>query len=170
MNSVKRPIKVTLYLTPRLLLVAVSLSCTVLVLAGSFQVFEPILAPFVNVARGGTQQLSATLTIGPYPREAEVLQLKRQGYDAVLSLLNTRLPQERALNYHEARVVRQQGMLFYQVPFSYLGVDGSQNRYGVQQVASILRATPGKRFYIHCYLGRHRVGYLREQLSHGGGL
>lgn len=165
MSYMRHMTKQAIYLGPRLFLTGIALFSMLLVLCGNFQLFEPLLSPVLGIVRGRPRAVSASVTIGPYPHRAELEELKKEGYVAVLSLLNTRLPPEKVLNDLEATNASRAGMKFYHVSFDYLRLEGAQNRAHIDEVIKILKNIAGRKVYIHCYLGRHRVELVRRLLT-----
>ena len=156
-----------LYFLPRLILVLILLGCLGLMVASNFDIFEPYLLP-LHAAQGRRQQLSENLTIGPYPHPDDLRQLQREGVRGIISLLDTSLPQERALNQVEEQTARQLGLAFWNVPLGYLSLQSEQNRQAATVVARIVSGRPGEKLYMHCYLGRHRVSFIRDALKEKG--
>lgn len=149
-----------------MLLVLLLLLSTALVVLGSFDQFEPYLP--LRAARMAQRQLSEQLTIGPYPHEKELRRLKREGYTLIISLLDIRLPQERALLRLEQRMTDKLGLTLISIPSGYLPLDTPENLAAAEKVGRILNVQRGSRAYMHCYLGRHRVEYVKRELIRQG--
>lgn len=155
-----------LYLLPRMLLVLLLLICTALVVLGSFDQFESYLP--LRAARMAQRQITEHLTIGPYPHEKELRRLKRERYTLIISLLDSRLPQERALLRLEQRMANKLGMTLISIPAGYLPLETPENQAAARQAGHILIGRSGSRTYMHCYLGRHRVEYVKRELIRQG--
>ncbi len=163
MKQPKERFKKIVFLLPRLLLVLLLLSSTGIVILGSFDMFEPYLKP-LHATRMKQRNIMPLLTIGPYPHEQELRQLKKDGYTGLISLLDTRLPQEKALLRLEQRMASSLGMELVSFPLSYLPVESAANRVTADRVRQFIQERPGVKLYMHCYLGRHRVEYVRKSL------
>jgi hypothetical protein len=94
--------------------------------------------------------------------------LKRQGTTVDLSLLNLSLPQEVALHEQQKMYGVKEGIEVLSFPLSYLNLESAENKETVSNVASYIRHNSGKKIYIHCYLGRHRVKVVEDELSRQG--
>jgi len=164
MKSVKRPIKKTAYLLPRLLLTGMAMFGMLAVLFCSLvpQVSQLVLCR--NLARAPMQQIGPNMLLGGYPRNQELRNLRQQGVGAVISLLDDRLPPERMLQALEERDTRALGLELFKVPMSSLHLHEARNKAQVKVVLQLLQENPGKRFYIHCYGGRRRVGLVQQAL------
>lgn len=164
MKQPKERFRKFLFLLPRVLLVLLLLASTGLVVLGSFDVFEPYLRP-LHATRMHQRQVLPMLTIGPYPHEQEMYRLKKDGFTGLVSLLDTRLPQEKALLRLERRIAGQLGLELVSVPVSYLPVESPENRAAADRVQQFINDHPGAKLYMHCYLGRHRVEFVRKNLA-----
>lgn len=156
-----------LYFLPRLLMVGVFFVVLVLTLLGNFDALEPYLFP-LRSAQGTVTRLNERLTIGPYPHRVDLVRLKRQGYGTVIVLLDDRLPQERALKLQEEERAREIGLNVSPFPLGYLPVNSAANRAMAARLVDFVAAHPNEKIYIHCYLGRHRVGFARDSLIKRG--
>jgi len=156
-----------LYLLPRAILVTVLLVCIGLMVASNFNFFEPYLYP-LHATRAHRQQLSSTIMIGPYPHLDELQRLKKEGVNDIISLLDTSLPQERALSREEEQTARRLGLEYWSFPLSYLSLQNEKNRQAAESISRLIEAGKGRKIYIHCYLGRHRVQFVRKILIQKG--
>jgi protein tyrosine phosphatase (PTP) superfamily phosphohydrolase (DUF442 family) len=135
----------------------------------NFDVFEPYLAPLLHMALAPVRIIDERIMIGPYPPIHMMVSLKRKGIEVIISLLDTSLPQERALAEKESINARRTGIEFRQFPMGYIPVESAKNK---QMRERVIRSIAGdrKKTYIHCYLGRHRVRFVAEgYLSAQGG-
>lgn len=163
MKQPKERFKKFIFLLPRVIMVLVLLASTGIVILGSFDMYEPYFRP-LHATRMKKRTILPLLTIGPYPHEDELRQLKKDGYTGLISLLDTRLPQERALLRLEQRMARSLGMELASFPLGYLPVESAANRETAERVRTYIQDRPGAKLYMHCYLGRHRVEYVRKSL------
>ena len=96
--------KKAFHLVLRLVLFSVVGVYAVFALLSYFDYFERYLYP-LHFIQGETQRLDDKIIIGPYPHFDELKKLqKAAGIEVVISLLNTDLPQERALFNREQQV------------------------------------------------------------------
>lgn len=132
------------------------------------QAAEPLLLP-LRLIQGEARWVADGVLVGPYPRERDLLVLKhRLGVTEVVSLLDPRLPLEGRLLEKERRLVQALDLRFRSVPISYLKMDDAATRDQIRRLAAELKGRkPGSVVYVHCYLGRHRVGLLEQVLAPG---
>lgn len=168
MKSVKRPIKKVAYLAPRLLLTGMAMFGMVAVLLCSLTPQLSLPALCRDLARAPIRQVTPNVVLGAYPRDKELRGLQRQGVVAVISLLDDRLPPERMLLALEERNARALGLELLRVPMSSVRLYEARNTSQVRAVLHLLEEHPGKRFYIHCYGGRRRVGLVQQALEGAG--
>lgn len=133
-----------------------------------FDYFEPYLYP-LHLAQGTVSTISKNIVVGPYPHREELEELKeRYKVDTIISLLDLSLPQERALYERERDESKRLGLKVVNFSMNYwsLGVPAhnDSNEQALKELIAFVKANPDKRFYIHCYLGRHRVGYVKDGL------
>lgn len=157
-----------LYFGPRLFLVGAFMLLVFAMALSNFDVLEPYLFP-LHLARGRVTQYGSNITVGHYPQGFDLEELqKRRGVDLNISLLDTDLPQERALNAQVARATQKVGMEFRSVPLGYLNLESPENRKKIAELAAFLRENRSRKVYIHCYLGRHRVKAVCNELARLG--
>jgi hypothetical protein len=118
--------------------------------------------------QGKIRDVSPDIVIGHYPHGEEIRDLKKRGIDLDISLLNLSLPQELVLHEQLKRNAAKVGIAVYSFPLSYLNPDSVENRETVLRIASFIRQNKGKKMYIHCYLGRHRVKVVEYELRRQG--
>jgi len=115
------------------------------------------------------QTLNENILIGPYPHFDELERLhNKAGVDVVVSLLNVSLPQENALFNREKLIADKIGVKLYSYPMTYLKFRSEQNRIAADNLIALINHSKNKKIYIHCYLGRHRVKYIKEKLFEAG--
>lgn len=160
--------KDALYLGPRLVLVVLFMALLLVMALGNFDLLEPYLFP-LHMVQGRIVAYGGNITVGHYPQRYQLEKLKRErGIDLDVSLLDPDLPQERVLNAQVAEAAAGLGIAFKSVPLTYLDLDGARNRARIAQLASYLRANRSRKVYIHCYLGRHRVKAVTDELARQG--
>lgn len=168
MDRVKQCFSRILYLLPRLLFISVFLLYVTFAFLSYFDYFEPYLYP-LSFIRGKAYNATDTIIIGPYPHYEELKKLKEDfRVSKVVSLLNLNLPQERALYEREKRDAERLAIEVVSFPMEYLPLRSEANRQMLGKLIEFLRAHAGVRVYIHCYLGKHRTGFVAEGLGGAG--
>jgi hypothetical protein len=150
-------------LTRRRLLAGIAAACVSLAAAGV--VFFFLLDQDFMAAAGQLGQQSAVaderLSFGSYPDERKIQDLQDAGYDGVISLLSPKIPFERVLLDEEIQNGKDAGIAVYSEPMlPWIG----GNHKSVEEIKKLV-AQEDKQFYIHCYLGKHRVDLVRQELK-----
>lgn len=101
------------------------------------------------------------IVYGPYPDAEQLEELRDEGYDGVITLLSPTLPFERVLLDKELKNGREAGIRVYSRPM-LPWVSG--NKDSLSEIRK-LAAQRDRQFYIHCYLGKHRVDLVRQDLG-----
>lgn len=166
--SVKSRCKDLLYFGPRFLLVAFFMLLVGAMVLSNFDLLEPYLVP-LHMAQGPITRYGNNITIGHYPHKHELEQLKKErGIDLDISLLDNGLPQERALNEQLARNADKLGIGFKSMSLNYINLNGDVNKQKLAELVKFIRANGSHKVYIHCYLGRHRVKVVHDELVKQG--
>ena len=166
--NLKSRFKNLLYFGPRFILVALFMLLVGSMALSNFDVLEPYLLP-LHLAQGAIVPYGTNLTLGHYPQMYELERLKKErGIDLDISLLDDSLPQERVLNEQLARRARDLGIGFKSVPLNYIRLNGEVNKEKLAQLVAFIRANGARKIYIHCYLGRHRVKAVHDELVKQG--
>jgi len=148
----------------RILFITVFIGYVLSLASVYFSYIEPYLFP-LRLIQGSAREINERIIIGPYPHLSDIEKLvKVNGVEVVISLLNPSLPFEESLLRKEKEILSKMGIRFYNVPFSFISLNSKENERAVEKVRRILSRERGKKVYIHCYLGRHRVGFLVEKL------
>lgn len=156
-----------LYFFPRLAAVAIFFCFVAITVLSNFDIVEPYLYP-LHMAQGKIRNVAPGIIFGHYPHRDDVRALKRRGVALDVSLLNLSLPQELVLHEQLKRNAAKEGIEVYSFPLSYLNLDSPENRDTVSRVVAFIRQNKGKTIYIHCYLGRHRVKVVEDELRSQG--
>lgn len=109
--------------------------------------------------RGQVEDLGERFTFGPYPELEQMEQLKAEGYDGIITLVHPTVPFERVLLQKELENGEKVGIPVYSFPMLPWVSDNQDSIQSIQELAS---ANDGKRYYVHCYLGKHRVDLIRQ--------
>lgn len=108
----------------------------------------------------------ARIIDGPYPRPSDFPVLRRNGVTTIVSLLDPRLPYERALLSREESVAADNGMTVRDFPMgSVFGRPFGADYEEQARAAARVVATARGRVYLHSYLGLHRVAAVEAVLS-----
>jgi len=137
----------------------------VMVVAAGFVFHEFLQAQSLMVA-GRTakiEEVSGRLSFGPYPDKNELKLLRAQGYDGVISLLHPAIPFEAVLLEEEKKNAAEVGLQVYSRPMlPWI----SENRAALNSIRVLIQQ-PSQRYYVHCYLGQHRVNLVRRMAGFG---
>lgn len=120
--------------------------------------------PVLKLLQGKRVETTEQVIFGPYPEENALKSLKQQGITDVISLLNPSIPFERVLLFREMEAGKKVGITVHSVPMLPWV---SKNSEALEEIKKFL-AEPSRRYYIHCYLGKHRVDLVRQMLAAGG--
>lgn len=168
MGFIRRLFKGVAGLLPRLLFFGVVGLYGVFAILTYWDFFEPYFFP-LRFLRGQAEQVSTRITLGPYPNFDELRRLKETyGIQMVISLLNLSLPQEKALFEKEKRNCELLGLEVTSMPMEYLSVESESNKKAVDRLIALVREKGNTKVYIHCYLGRHRVRFVKKGLHDAG--
>ncbi len=131
---------------------------------GLYSAFRPESYP-LKFIRGEVRPLSENLIVGPYPSQREIQRLRDDlGVNVLVSLMDPSSKIEGGFVREEMVLAKKYGMEFrnYPMDFMHLG-DKSNKKQAASLVRYILNAgDKDKKYYVHCYLGRHRVGMFKE--------
>jgi protein tyrosine phosphatase (PTP) superfamily phosphohydrolase (DUF442 family) len=97
-------------------------------------------------------RVSDTLSRGAQPVDAGYAELKKEGFEIVVSFREH--PGQIAV---ERRAVEAQGMRFVSIPWPPM--DAPRNAQ-VAEFLELLRANPGKKIFAHCQRGAERTGVM----------
>ncbi|MDD5210550.1 MAG: hypothetical protein PHV36_14260 [Elusimicrobiales bacterium] len=138
--------------------------------AGSLLVFAVSLWFWMNpklMIDGGMKESSASsagieFVFGPYPDEAKLAELRKEGYTAVISLLSPAVvPFEPALISREEAAAKEAGIALIGIPM--LPWVSDNNQVG-DRLKELMDKGAG-RYYVHCYLGKDRVNVFKKILG-----
>lgn len=115
--------------------------------------------------RGEARNLDR-FTFGGVPDAAVLRGLRAEGFDGVISLLSTEIPFERVLAARGRAAATAAGLRYVHLPMlPWI----SRNAAALDSLRALARHGTG-RWYVHCYLGRHRVELARFALAEAAGL
>lgn len=116
--------------------------------------------------RSTAAETGARFTFGPYPDEFQLKKLKEEGYDGVITLLSPVIPFEKVLLEKEIAAGKQVGIKVYSFPMLPWV---SSNQDAIQKIKELVRSNTG-RYYVHCYLGKHRVNLAKQVIEEEQGM
>lgn len=103
------------------------------------------------------ESVGSHFVFGPYPNAAAMLRLKQDGFTGVVTLLSPMVPFEAVLLKQERAAADAAGMRL--VEASMLPwISGNQESLSI--ITKLASSREGK-YYVHCYLGRHRADLAR---------
>ena len=115
----------------------------------------------VQSSQGEVDTHGERFTFGPYPEAADLKRLKEEGYDGVLALLSPTLPIEKPLLDREIANGKEANMPVISMPMLPWVGDNSDTLAAIKELIN----ADDKRYYVHCYLGRHRVDVVKHLVS-----
>jgi protein tyrosine phosphatase (PTP) superfamily phosphohydrolase (DUF442 family) len=128
------------------------------------------LALFMNpdLVNSGSESaaVSQQFTVGPYPTESRIRQLKNEGYTGIISLLHPAVvPFEPSLLSDEEAATKTLNIELVKAPMlPWIG----DNSVSLKKIEDLVRSGKGK-YYIHCYLGKDRVNVVKNLIARVGG-
>jgi hypothetical protein len=157
-----------LYILPRVIVFSLFIIYVIFALLTYFDYFEPYIYP-LKFFRGDVEVINDRILIGPYPHYDELKRLKNKfGVTAIVSILDTRLPQERALQRRVEKMAERLDLQVYNFPMTWLNLNSRENRIIADRLIRFIVEQKDTNFYIHCYLGRHKVRIVKEGLKTAG--
>jgi hypothetical protein len=100
-------------------------------------------------------------TFGPYPNLEDLERLKADGYDGIITLLSPLIPMENSLLQKETVNGQVVGLEIHSFPMlPWIG----NNKDSLDAIKYLIKGSmeSGKKYYVHCYLGRHRVEVAKQ--------
>jgi tetratricopeptide (TPR) repeat protein len=124
---------------------------------------------FIKWAQAALPDQITMISIGPYPKETEFKRLQQSKVKYIVSLLDPRLPYEKTLIEEEEKEAAKYGMTVKNFPMASLFDKQIFPDYEEQQqnAVNFLKNIDAPA-YMHCYLGKHRVMHVRDQLIKAG--
>jgi protein tyrosine phosphatase (PTP) superfamily phosphohydrolase (DUF442 family) len=115
----------------------------------------------VKAWQGTSLQQNGKFVIGPYPEEERLIQLKKEGFQGVISLLSPTIPFENILLEREIQAGEKIGLRIHSFPM-LPWISGNEN--SLNGIKELVEKEKGP-FYIHCYLGKHRADLVITTLT-----
>ena len=124
---------------------------------------------FIKWAQAALPDQITMISIGPYPKEKEFEHLKQAKVKYIVTLLDPRLPYEKALIEEEEKEAVKYGMTVKNFPMASIFDRQIFPDYEEQQQKAVaFLKNIDAPAYMHCYLGKHRVMHVRNQLVKAG--
>jgi len=112
---------------------------------------------------GREERIGASFTFGSYATEERMVELRRQGYTAVVSLLHPLVvPFEPKLIAEGRAAAERVGIRYVNVPMLPWVSD---NVEALAQIDSLVASGGVDRYYVHCYLGKDRVRLVKRRIQ-----
>ena len=102
---------------------------------------------------------------GPYPEKETLKELKEEGYDGVITLLSPAVLIEKPLLDKEIAAGEEVGIDILSMPMMPWVGDNTKTLNKIRELVE----ADGKRYYVHCYLGRHRVDVVKQIVNEASG-
>lgn len=148
----------------RLVLLCTVISAPTFALLANFDSFEPYLFP-LHYLQGNVRSVTNNVLVGHYPDYGLLSELDQRGVKIVISLLNDKLVYEKPLIRQEVAYSRQLGLRGFNFKMdSQEPATSPMNRAAMDNIKKVIALNPRSKIYIHCYFGKHRTGYVEEQL------
>ena len=124
---------------------------------------------FMRWAQTALPDQITMISIGPYPEDEEFQHLKKAKVRYIVSLLDPRLPYEKELIEREMALAPKYQMTLKVFPMASIFDRKIFPDYDEQQQKAVdfLKNLDGPA-YMHCYLGKHRVIHVRDELVQAG--
>ncbi|MCP5061852.1 MAG: hypothetical protein GY936_05220, partial [Ignavibacteriae bacterium] len=120
--------------------------------------FSPRMMQF-NSTESTESSANIEFIFGPYPDATKMLELKNQNIIGIISLLHEAVvPFEPKFLADEIELTNELGLELIHLPMLPWV---SENENSIAEISKIAREGKGK-YYVHCYLGKDRVGVVRR--------
>ena len=153
--------KAMIGLAARAPLLLMSMAVPAYIGLSQFAFFEPYLAPLhlvqAEISGDGPR------LYGPYPDDARLAALRANGYKKIVVLLDPSLVYEASLLAREQERASRFGIALLNFPMrSGEPLDTPRNSTAVERIRKLFATHPDERYYVHCYLGRHRTQKIKQ--------
>ncbi|WP_078410076.1 protein-tyrosine phosphatase family protein [Priestia abyssalis] len=124
-----------------------------------FYMFVNTDTALVALSRGEIQESSERFTFGPYPQLEDMKRIKEEGYDGIITLLSPTIVFENKLLTDELANGKEVGLSIHSFPMlPWIG----DNQQSINGILELINKDQNGRYYVHCYLGKHRVDYIKR--------
>ena len=127
-------------------------------------IINPTSMP-VQLERGPISKID-NFYFGPYPTDEEFIKLKQSGVQRIISLLDDRIFYEKVLLEKERDIAKRYKIEIVNYPMGSLFAKQLFTDYEsvAKQAVDNAMVHQNKVTYIHCYLGKHRTQYVRNEI------
>ncbi|MFZ5641997.1 MAG: hypothetical protein ACOY46_00235 [Bacillota bacterium] len=142
---------------------------TSLLLIASLGVFSLLIStdnPLMASIKSEAVEYKNGYTFGPYPEEQQLRQMKKEGYNGVITLLSPTIPFENILLEREIETGRKIGLEIHSFPMLPWVSD---NRSSIEGIKEFVANNRGK-YYVHCNLGKHRANLVKQLIDGTAGV
>ena len=121
--------------------------------------FQPEILNANKLYISASKNEITTFEFGPYPDKEKLNQLKKEGYNGVVSLLHPMVvPAEPVLLNKELKIAKSLGLKVISIPMlPWI----SENEEAIGKIKKLAQTAKGK-YYVHCSLGRDRAGVFKK--------
>ncbi|MBI3399538.1 MAG: hypothetical protein HY026_09990 [Deltaproteobacteria bacterium] len=129
---------------------------------GVYNIFHPNEFP-ISFVRGKVREIAPNIIVGPYPTESELIKLKGMGIKEVINLMDASSPIEAWIVNEEKMLSHKYDLEYLNFPMDFVNLESKANMNQISLLVNHLLYSNGKKIYIHCYLGKHRVKVLEKE-------
>lgn len=102
------------------------------------------------------------IKFGNYPTEELIIQLKKENYTGIISLLHPMVvPAEPILIEKEEKLCKKHNIKLISIPMLPWISNNNESLKLIEKIAQ----TKHHKYYVHCYLGRDRAGIFKQYLQ-----
>jgi hypothetical protein len=136
-----------------------TLASIVIVISVSIFTFKPEILNGNEIHSSVFQNEVAVFEFGPYPNETKLNELKKEGYQGVVTLLHPMvLPAEPILLNKEIKIAEKLHLKVISIPMlPWI----SDNEESIEKIKKLAQTAKGK-YYVHCNLGKDRAGVFKK--------
>lgn len=129
-----------------------------------YNVYRPDTGP-MSFVRGEVRVFNENVIVGPYPTKEEMIRLKKRGVVEVISLMDDDSAVESVLVGEEKKLAAVVGLRFANFPMDFARLDSDDNKGHLADAVAYVLSLDTTKVYVHCYLGRHRVGAFEREFG-----
>ena len=123
---------------------------------------QPEIICGTTITNNSINSRCGKFTFGPYPTEKEFIELKKEGYTVVISLLHPFIPFEGKLLDDEKRIINKIGLKLIHIPMlPWI----SENKEALEKIKELVAKCKPEQYYVHCYLGQDRINLVKKLLN-----
>ncbi len=119
----------------------------------------------MSFVRGEVRVFNENVIVGPYPTKEEMIRLQKRGVVEVISLMDGDSTVESVLVGEEKKLAAAVGLRFANFPMDFSRLDSDDNKGHLADAVRYVISLDKTMVYVHCYLGRHRVGSFEREFG-----